>query len=191
MPPKKAAAKKRAAPAKRGAAPRTLTSRAELLERQKVRRSLRWRLIVAGVAIAGLAVFFVVNRGGDAGPCSYDTAATSDPPAGGDIPAETEPAEPGFYTTDSDDVPSDVALIKSMRQGFVVLWYDPQQSADPLHGASDRFGRDLILVPRAGLPKPFVVTAWEERMLCDAYDEPSVIRFTEEHRDGGPEKGFL
>ena len=126
------------------------------------------------------------------GSCEYTAAAEGDPPAGGDT-GDADAAEPGFYRM-GDPVPSDQSLVKAMRRGFVVLWYREEASKSELDAAeslSDRFGRDLIVVPRSPLTEPLVVTAWERRLHCTQVDETSIARFTEAFRDKGPEKGFL
>jgi len=169
------------------------------VQRAKDRRALRWRLTAIVVLSGALVAFLVVNRTSEddaviaaleaSGTCDYDTVSNDDPPATGDV-GDVDPAEPGFYEPD-DEVPSDLALVRSMRQGFVVLWYDPSASSDPYHGVSDRFGRDLIVVPRPGLSRQVAVTAWERRLRCETFDEAAVVRFTEAFRDHAPEKGFL
>ena len=174
-------------------------TKAERLQRAKDRRALRWRLTAITVLVAGLAVFVVMNRSSEddkviaaaeaSGACDYDSVTDQDPPASGDVD-DTDPAEPGFYTPD-DEPPSDLALLRAMRQGFVVLWYEPTVDVDELHGVSDRFGRDVIVVPRAGLSKPVVLTAWERRLLCERIDDGAAARFVEGFRDRAPEKGFL
>lgn len=189
MPP----AKKRTSPSARR------PTKAERLQRAKDRRALRWRLAVIAVLVAGLVAFVTMNRSSEddaiidgaeaSGACSYDTVTDEDPPASGDVD-DSDPAEPGFYTPD-DEAPSDLALLRSMRQGFVVLWYEPSVDVDELHGLSDRFGRDVIVVPRPGLGVPVALTTWERRLLCQRYDETAAARFVEGFRDRGPEKGFL
>lgn len=160
---------------------------------------MRWRLGAIVVLLAALVVVVWTSRGGEdgtvvseveaSGACDYDTTSGEDPPASGEV-AEVEPAPPGFYELD-DEPPADRALLRSMRQGFVVLWYAPAADPDTLRGLSDRFGRDLIVVPRPGLATPFAVTAWERRALCSSADEGAIAAFVEGFRDRGPEKGFL
>lgn len=118
---------------------------------------------------------------------------TVNPPAGG---AHTpQPALPGFYHP-GDKLPSDGELVHAMEHGFIVLWYRPTLGATDMQALatlSDRFGRDLILVPRASLPSstPVVATAWHHRMLCSAVDAEAIASFVQKYRDQGPEKGFL
>jgi hypothetical protein len=185
-------------PAKKRTSSRRPT-KAERLQRAKDRRALRWRLTVITLLVVGLAVFVTLNRSSEddvivdaaeaSGACSYDTVTDEDPPASGDVDA-ADPAEPGFYTTD-DEAPSDLALLRAMRQGFVVLWYEPSVDTDDLLGLSERFGRDLIVVSRPGLSVPVALTAWERRLLCERIDDAAAARFVEGFRDRAPEKGFL
>jgi hypothetical protein len=196
VPPRKAAGarKRKPAPAKR-----TQVSKAERLERQKQRRALRWRLTAVIVLLLGLALFVVLNRGGEddaaiaeveaSGACAYDTRTDEDPPSDGDVD-DVEPAEPSFYEPD-DELPSDLSLIRAMRQGFVVLWFDPETPVDEVHPLSDRFGRDLIVVPRPGMTTPIAVTAWKRRALCASIDQRAIAAFVDGFRDRAPEKGFL
>ena len=150
--------------------------------------------------LAALVGVFVFTRADDdaaviaeleaSGACAYDTVTDSDPPSAGDVEAEA-PAEPGFYTPDDDAVPSDRALLRAMRQGFVVAWYPPADEPGGLQAVSDRVGRDLIVVPHAGLSTAVVFTAWERRLVCSTFDEAAAARFVDAFRDKGPEKGFL
>ena len=193
-------------------------SRVERLEaarRQRQRRSLWLRLGVAGAALVVVGVFFVASRGSDttvttleagAGGCAYDTdfdgtartqgehipspGYTVDPPAGGAHEPTAAPA--GFYTT--QDVPSDGKLVHAMEHGFIVLWHRPdvsEETRQEIEDLSDRFGRELIVVPRSSLEGEVAVTAWHRRLLCDELVPDKVARFTDEYKDKGPEKGFL
>lgn len=197
MPPKKAAGpRKKAAPRKGGTRSR---AREQEHERRKQRRALRWRVTIVTALLVVLAAVVLLTRGDDddgviagieaSGTCAYDKVTDEDPPAAGDV-EDVEPARPGFYEP-ADEAPSDLGLLRAMRQGFVVLWYDPKTSLDPLQAISDRFGRDLILVPRPGMARPVALTAWGRRALCTAPDETATARFVEAFRDQGPEKGFL
>ncbi|HEX7166111.1 MAG TPA: DUF3105 domain-containing protein, partial [Acidimicrobiales bacterium] len=122
------------------------------------------------------------------GGCDYDTDPTADPPAGGEPAGDA--AEPGFYRK-GEPPPADRALVRSMRRGFTVLWYGDGARDDVLNGLSERFGRELIVVPREGLPTTYAVTAWERRLRCDGHDDAAMARFVDAFRDSGPEKGFL
>lgn len=204
-------AKPKAKPSPASPRPVSRQSRAEELRRRKERRAVRNRMLVAAVlAVLAGVVLFVTVRGGNSGPtiesasCTQDTeydGASRDhisnpsyevnPPAGG---AHTpNAAQPGFYR-EGRPPPTDGQLVHAMEHGFVVLWYKPDLDAagmQKLEALSDRFGRELIVVPRPSLGGPVAVTAWHQRMLCTAIDADAIGEFVEGYADKGPEKGFL
>jgi len=205
----KAKAKKKAAPKSRPASRR---GRAEELRRQREKRSMRNRMLFAGVLllVVGAIVFTAVRDSTGSGPditsefCVEDSefdGASRDhisnptyevnPPAGGaHTPA---PAQPGFYR-EGRELPSDGQLVHAMEHGFVVLWHKPDLGAADMgriETLSDRFGRELIVVPRLSLGGPVAVTAWHRRLLCSEIDADAIAAFVEKYADKGPEKGFL
>jgi hypothetical protein len=218
LPAAKKKPQQKRAPAKRPASRR---SRAEELRKAAERRRTRIRMVATSVVLAiigAIAISATVNsRNGDAngngtgttvpsasckGDPKYDGESRAhvanptykvNPPAGG---AHTpQAALPGFYHP-GDKAPSDGELVHAMEHGFIVLWYRPDLSPEDMRAIatlSDRFGRELIVVPRASLPPstPVVVTAWHHRLLCSAIDAEAIASFVEKYRDKGPEKGFL
>ena len=207
-------------PAKRPAkkAPTKRPTAAQRSRQEKEAAALKRRLIVSAVLVvlAGVVVFFAARP--ESGPsvpdqlevglgsCRYDTEFDGtkanqgdhvrnptyevDPPAGG--PHLATPANPGFYT--GDEVPPDGQLVHAMEHGFVVLWVRPDLSEEKMgqvEELSDRFGRELIVVERAGLTGEVAVTAWHKRLLCGELVPAKVELFTSEFKDEGPEKGFL
>jgi hypothetical protein len=201
------------------ARPASRKGRAAELKRRRERRSIRNRLLFAAVVLAlvGVVVFAEVQRdtGSSDGtqptpPTSTSTSCKADakydgesrahvpdptykvnPPAGGaHLPV---PAPPGFYQV-GQPVPPDGALVHAMEHGFIVLWYKPgldAASMQKLSALSDRFGRALILAPRASLAGPVAVTAWHHRLLCSAIDADAIAAFATANADKGPEKGFM
>ena len=193
--------------------PASRRGRAEELRKRRERRSIRNRMLFAGVllVLVGVVLFTAVTReSGDSGAAiesvncrldsEFDGAGRDhipnptyevNPPAGGDhTPA---PAQPGFYRG-GREIPSDGQLVHAMEHGFVVLWHKPDLPAadmQKIEALSDRFGRELIVVPRRSLGGPVAVTAWHKRLLCGAIDAGSIAAFVEEYADKGPEKGFL
>ncbi|MBW3616011.1 MAG: DUF3105 domain-containing protein [Actinobacteria bacterium] len=197
----------------------TRSERLEAARRQRQRRGLYLRLAVGGAVLAaiGAAVYagassqnqdrsLVADLTSGPGDCAYDTkfdgtartqsehiplpTYTVDPPAGG--AHEPSAAPPGFYNP--ENVPSDGKLVHAMEHGFVVLWYRPDLSAEDrqeLEKLSDRFGRELIVAPRASLEGEAAVTAWHRRLVCRELDPEAVALFTSSFKDQGPEKGFL
>lgn len=205
--------KKRKKPAAKRQSPAAQRAR-----QQQEARALKRRLIVSGVlvVVAGIVVFFAARPESGpsvqdqleagAGSCAYDTEFDGtkanqgdhvpnptyevDPPAGG--PHLASPANPGFHI--GDDVPTDGSLVHAMEHGFVVLWVSPDLSEEKMgqvEDLSDQFGRELIVVERAGLPGEVAVTAWHKRLLCGELVPAKVALFTNEFKDEGPEKGFL
>jgi hypothetical protein len=192
--------------------PASRKSRAEELRRRRERRSVRNRMLVAVVlaALAGVVLFVTMRGGTDSGPAVESASCRQDseydgrsrdhisnptyevnPPAGG---AHTpNAAQPGFYR-EGRPPPPDGQLVHAMEHGFVVLWYRPDLGAadmQKVEALSDRFGRELIVVPRPSLGGPVAVTAWHQRMLCTAIDADAIAEFVEGYTDKGPEKGFL
>lgn len=197
----------------------TRSERLEAARRQRQRRALYLRLVLGAVVFAGVgaALYFsassqnedrslVADLTSGPGGCDYDTkfdgtARTQsdhiqgptykvNPPAGG--AHEPSAAPPGFYNP--DNVPSDGKLVHAMEHGFVVLWYRPDLSAEDrreLEELSDRFGRELIVAPRASLEGEVAVTAWHRRLTCRNLEPEAVALFTTSFKDQGPEKGFL
>lgn len=199
MPP----AKRSAGKPRTASGPRTGTkarSKAEVIERRRARerRALKRRLIGSAVIVVVLAgvVFFsradedavVIDEIESSGACTFDTAEGSPPISGSDD--STEPAAPNFYQPGADVLP-DAAFVRALRQGFVVLWYDPAADPATLAALSDRFGRALLLAPRTDLDGPVVVTAWERRLRCESVDEAAIVRFVEAFTDQAPESGFV
>ena len=213
--PKGGAAKKRPA-AKNSAAKKRVA--AQPSRQEKEARALRNRIIIGGLllVLAGAVVFMAARPGGGpsvverletgAGDCDYDTDFDGtarnqsdhvpnptyevDPPAGG--PHLATPANPGFYRP--GQAPPDGQLVHAQEHGFVILWYRPdlpQEKMTELEQLSDRFGRELLLVPRESLEGEVAVTAWHRRLLCRTLVPEKVALFTEEFVDQGPEKGFL
>ncbi|HEX2850891.1 MAG TPA: DUF3105 domain-containing protein [Acidimicrobiales bacterium] len=194
-------------------------SRRRALERRRDRRQLVTRLAFALVVLvlAGFALFRAAtssDSGSTAtstpgttsagGRCTADTRFDAgdgtvgndhvykvDPPAGGPYAKDSTP--PGFYT-DGKPVPTDAELVRAMRRGFTVLWYRTDLTDgqfEVIGSLSDQVGRDMILVPRRSLGGPVALTAWHARMLCHAVDAPAIQTFVKDHRDKGPEKGYL
>lgn len=201
---------KKKAPAK--SRPASRRGRADELRRQREKRSMRNRMLFAGalLLVVGVVVFLAVRNSTGSGPtidsafCKEDTeydGASRDhipnptyevsPPAGG---AHTpNAAQPGFYR-EGRQPPSDGQLVHAMEHGFVILWYKPDLGAadmQKIEALSDRFGRELIVVPRLSLGGPVAVTAWHRRMLCSQIDAEAIAAFAEKYADKGPEKGFV
>lgn len=178
-PAKAQATKARPAEARPGKAQSTKAQRLEAARRARRRKSLAVRLAVAGIAgvLVAVVAIRVLSGGGDgdgvraqltAGSCTYDTKADRtdpaprnhvasptykfDPPAGGNHAAQA--ARPATYQ--EGQVPSDGQVVHAMEHGDVILWHRPDLSAEDrsaLEKVSDTYERDVLVVPRATLPR--------------------------------------
>lgn len=207
-----------ATPQAKGGGP-TRSDRLNAARRHRQRRALYFRLVLGAVVLAGIGVAvytgassqnqdrsLIADLTSGPGGCEYDTdfdgtARTQsehipgpsyevEPPAGG--AHEPSAAPPGFYNP--ENVPSDGKLVHAMEHGFVVLWYRPDLGPEDrleMEKLSDRFGRELIVVPRASLEGEVAVTAWHRRLACRSLDPEAIALFTTSFKDQGPEKGFL
>lgn len=207
-----------ATPQAKGGGP-TRSERLNAARRRRQRRALYFRLVLGAVVLAGIgaAVYtgassqnqdrsLIADLTSGPGGCEYDTefdgtARTQsehiasptyevDPPAGG--AHEPSAAPPGFYNP--ENAPSDGKLVHAMEHGFVVLWYRPDlnpEDRQELEKLSDRFGRELIVAPRASLEGEVAVTAWHRRLACRNLDPEAIALFTTSFKDQGREKGFL
>ena len=197
---------------------RTGPTKAERLaaaEAARRRRALRNRALVAGALAAVLVAItlVVVNnrreaderaRQLEAGGCQLDADADADaglgrnhvpsptyrvnPPAGGDHSAEATAA--GVYTV--ADLPPDGAVVHAMEHGYVVLWHVPElpaEQVEQLRALARRYPRDVLLVPRPGMPTQVAATAWHRRLLCGAAPDLAALeKFVVDFRNQGPEK---
>ena len=195
----------------------TKAERLAAAEAARRRRRLRNRaLMAAALAAVIVAVTLVVvnNRREEAelarqlesGGCQLDGASDSDaggaqgrnhvaspayevnPPAGGNHLAQVAPA--GRYT--ATNAPADGQVVHSMEHGYVIFWHAPDLPVDQverLRDLANKYDRDVLLVPRAGMPVPVAATAWHRRLLCGgAPDLAAMERFVVEFRNEGPEK---
>jgi hypothetical protein len=138
------------------------------------------------------------------GSCKYDTKADADngtgnnhvngdvtykvnPPAGGNH--NPSPAPAGIFTV--DNAPPDGQLVHSLEHGYVIIWYRtdlPSTQLDDLRSLAGRYGKDVLLVPRASLGQPVAATAWHHRLLCSQNDLQALETFVTAYRNKGPEK---
>jgi len=202
----------------RSAKERTGPTRAQRLaaaEAARRRRALRNRVLIATALAAVIVAIAVVvlndrrsadeaERRLEAGGCELDADADRDaglgrnhvpaptyrvnPPAGGDHSATAAPA--GIYT--ATDAPPDGEVVHAMEHGYVVLWHAPDLPSDQverLRTLATTYNRDVLMVPRAGMPTPVAATAWHRRLLCGGSpDFTALERFITDFRNQGPEK---
>lgn len=192
----------------------TKAERLAAAERARRRKALRTRVVVGGVVlllIGAVAAVVINNRRSssetvsrlEAGSCQFDRSADPDagagrnhvasptyevnPPAGGDhLPT---PAPAGTYTP--QNTPPDGQVVHSMEHGYVIVWYRPDLAADAqaqVRQVTDKHAKDVLVVPRASLPKPVAATAWGRRLLCDRVEPAALELFVTTYRNQGPEK---
>lgn len=218
-PPKPAPAKAPARPAAtKPQRERTGPTKAERLAAAAAarrRRALRNRGLTAAALIAVLVAITLVivnNRREDAetarqlesGGCELDADADADagqgrnhvpsptyevnPPAGGDHLAQA--ASAGTYT--ATNLPPDGQVVHAMEHGYVILWHAPDLAGDQVEALRElarKYNRDVLMLPRPGMPVPVAATAWHRRLLCGGSpDLVALEKFVVEFRNEGPEK---
>ena len=208
----------RATPATKPPRERSGPTKAERLaaaEAARRRRRLRNRALTAAAlaaVIVAITLVVVDNRREaretarqlEAGGCQLDGESDSDagagrnhvpspsyevnPPAGGNHTAQA--AQPGVYT--ATNAPPEGQVVHSMEHGYVILWHAPELPGDQveqLRTLANKYDRDVLMVPRVGMPVPVAATAWHRRLLCGSGpDVAAMEKFIVEFRNQGPEK---
>ena len=194
----------------------TRAERLAAAEAARRRKAARNRALIAGglVAVLALLTITIINsRRSNArivsalessGSCEYDSRNDSDrgagnnhvtgdvtyevnPPSGGNHNPSTSP--PGIFTV--DNTPPDAQIVHSLEHGYVTIWHRPDvdtATLDGLKGVTNKYPRDVLLVPRASLQQPVAATAWHRRLVCERSDVEALERFVKEYRNKGPEK---
>ena len=207
---------KPAAPKSRERTGPTRAERLAAAEAARRRKAARNRALIAGGLLAVVALLAVtitnsrrsnqriVSALESSGNCDYDSRTDSDrgagnnhvngdvaydvnPPAGGDHNPSASP--PGIFTV--DNTPPDAQIVHSLEHGYVTIWHRPDvdtATLDGLKSVTNRYPRDVLLVPRASLEQPVAATAWHRRLLCQRSDVEALDRFVSEYRNKGPEK---
>lgn len=213
-----AAAKPAPAAKPAAATKQTRAERLAAAEAARRRRAARNRALVAG-GIVGLLTLItvtvintrrsnqrVVEQLEASGACKYDSRTDDDAGAGrnhvaGDIRYEVDPpsggdhnpaaASAGIFTLESK--PPDAQIVHALEHGYVTIWHRPDldsRSLDDLRAVTNRYQRDVLLVPRESLPPttPVAATAWHRRLICSEVDSEPLEKFVSEYRNKGPEK---
>ena len=194
----------------------TRAERLAAAEAARRRKAARNRALIAGglVAVLALLTITIINSRRSnqrivsaleaSGSCEYDSRNDSDrglgnnhvngdvtyevnPPAGGNHNPSVSP--PGIFTV--DNTPPDAQIVHSLEHGYVTIWHRPDVDSatlDGLKGVTNKYPRDVLLVPRASLEQPVAATAWHRRLLCERSDVEALERFVKEYRNKGPEK---
>ena len=127
--------------------------------------------------------------------------------AGTDVEYETSPPTSGdHWETPSDhgfypDVIPEESLVHNLEHGQIVIWYDPDATAetkDDLEAFAESANEGeptgpVIAAPYADVPegKSFVLTAWTASQACSAYSLDAINGFRETYQGRGPETGIV
>ena len=116
------------------------------------------------------------------GPVAYEQT----PPAGG-------PHAPTWLNCDvyAAEVPQENA-VHSMEHGAVWITYQPDLPPEDVDALQQSLGQPYeILSPFEGLPAPVVASAWGKQLLLDGADDPRLLSFISEFKQGPqtPEPG--
>ena len=105
-------------------------------------------------------------------------------------PYNSDPPTSGWHTQELAPWGShlepqpDQRLVHNMEDGGVVLWYadgTPDENARhvaALEGVVGRYGR-VVIAPRAGMPTPYALTAWQRLQRFDEIDPAGMRAFLE------------
>jgi hypothetical protein len=194
----------------------TRAERLAAAEAARRRKAARNRALIAGGLVAVIALLAititnsrrsnqrVISALESSGNCEYDSRSDTDrgqgnnhvngnvnyevnPPSGGDH--SPSPSPPGIFTV--DNTPPDAQIVHSLEHGYVAIWHKvdmPTADFEALRDLTNRYPKDVLLVPRAGLEQPVAATAWHRRLLCERPDVEALERFVKEYRNKGPEK---
>lgn len=103
-------------------------------------------------------------------------------------PHSPSPAGCGIYTEELQDV----VLVHNLEHGTIVVQYQPGMSDEDLGDLQD-FARDagthILVAPRADLPAPIVITAWNRMLRMDELDLNTLDVFYDRWARLGPEVG--
>ena len=97
-------------------------------------------------------------------------------------------AKAGFYT-EPEPLPR---LVHALEHGNVVIYYDEpgELAMNLLRSWSAEFTGQwdgVLAVPDPSLGKTVVLTAWEKRLVLDAFDDLAAGAFVDAYRGRGPE----
>lgn len=211
---KAAAASKAAPPSAPGKA--TRTERIEAARRVRRRKKLQLRIAIGAVValvVGAIAANALSNKSETsafrdkltAGSCTFDTrddpvtappnnhvappSYKVNPPAGGNHDRTAAPA--GRY--EQTDAPTDAKVVHSLEHGYIAIWHRPglpEKDMDVVTKVFNRYENDVLVLPRASLPKGTTVaaTAWGERLLCGNAELGPLTEFVGRYRNEGPEK---
>ncbi len=110
----------------------------------------------------------------------------TDPPTSG--PHSPEWVNPGFYTQEQPPE----RLVHSLEHGHIVIYYDDPgpQAIRTLQAWARMFNGQwdgVVAVPRHGLGRAVILTAWTRMLRLDSFDENAAAAFIDAFRGRGPE----
>lgn len=132
--------------------------------------------------LEGVQTFEDLGRDHVEGPVEYDQT----PPAGGDHHAAWWNC--GIY---DEEIPPHHA-VHSLEHGAVWLTYQSDLPADQVEELREYAGNDYMLMsPLAAQDSPVISTAWGHQLRTDTADDPRILSFIREYRQGPqtPEPG--
>lgn len=120
------------------------------------------------------------------GPGERATYRT-DPPTSG--PHSPDWVNPGFYTTEQPPE----RLVHSLEHGHVVIYYDDPgpEALQTLQTWARMFNGQwdgMVVVPRRGLGRAVILTAWTRMLRLEAWDADAAAAFIDAFRGRGPER---
>jgi Protein of unknown function (DUF3105) len=138
----------------------------------------------ANEGIDGVEAFRVESHTHSDEPLVYDHR----PPVGGaHFPT---PATCGFY---SGNPPPDSLLVHDLEHGAIWIAYDPGLDQAQLAVLRRLVANQpkVTVAPYEGLDSPLVVSAWARQLRLEDANDPRLLAFTEQYRDGpqAPEAG--
>ncbi len=109
------------------------------------------------------------------------------PPASG--PQVPKAPAPGFYTNPQKST----ALVNALFHSNIVIYYDPTTvttaettALKALATANALPYKGVVIVPFAGLPTPFTVSAWQHLLRLSHYDTGAIANFISLYIGKGP-----
>lgn len=198
------------------AAPAITTAKpSRQLRLDEARRSRHRRSLLARVGVACAVGVVVVGGAGwkvktvlseraavnamTSGSCNFDRRSDPgavnqhgvsptfkiNPPSGGIH--DPSAAAPGVYSEAS--LPPAGQIVHALEHGDIAVWYRPRLGETDLERLRTLAGRepDVLLLPKASLPRAVAVLAWHKRLLCDALEPGVVAKFVDRYADEGPE----
>lgn len=171
----------------------------EALSRKKKQRLLVWILIILAVVVlvGGIVWYkresqkslpgqFIADQGREHVALGHPHEYNSNPPTSGPHFATT--AEWGIY---KEELP-DETLIHNLEHGGIWISYKPEISEEirkKLENFYDKWGRKVVIAPRAKNDSDIALTAWNhlDKFSASEYSDERVDKFIKAFRNKGPE----